>query len=236
MKQLMTYFLLSFSLLAGAQKQPLRIQAIGIDGFKNIPFMTFLGKEAVSSSLVTNEKGRFYNPTIGEFYVQLGRSNTRKLTTLGIGYASLEHLQAQRLRQRITGQYLKIGREYQYEARNPLSMFWGYHLTVARTKAEGAITLNGDYFLDYETNVPTKTGVEAGADFTIGVQCVLLRRVSVRLSARNALVISGFGNRNYPHLAGQGVRMSKGLVSATGGATVQLFYLMQPRVRRNSTN
>lgn len=230
MKQLMTYFLLSFSWLAGAQKQPLRIQAIGIDGFKNIPFMTFSQSETVISGLVTNEKARLYNPRIGEVYVQLGRANTSKLITLGLGYASLEHLQAQRLQQRITGIYLKLGREHHSATRHgAVSFFWGYYLTLSRTKAEGNIVLDGEYFPSYTTAVPSKAGGEAGVDFTLGTQFLLFKRLQTRLLARNAMAISAFGNRNYPYLPGQGLRLSNGLVTGTGGATVQLFYLFGSR-------
>lgn len=237
MKWLVVSWLGVVSLVVKAQNQPLRLHAIGVDGFKNLPFMVFSQSETVISGLVTNEKASFYNPTIGEVYVQLGRANTSKLITLGLGYASLEHLQAQRLQQRITGIYLKLGREHHSATRHKaVSFFWGYYLTLSRTKAEGNIVLDGEYFPSYTTAVPSKAGGEAGVDLTLGAQFVLLKRLQARLLARNAIAVSAFGNRNYPYLAGQGVRLSDGLVSATGGATVQLFYLIQPRVTRNSTN
>lgn len=177
-----------------------------------------------------NEKARLYNPRIGEVYVQLGRANTSKLITLGLGYASLEHLQAQRLQQRITGIYLKLGREHHSATRHgAVSFFWGYYLTLSRTKAEGNIVLDGEYFPSYTTAVPSKAGGEAGVDFTLGAQFLLFKRLQTRLLARNAMAISAFGNRNYPYLPGQGLRLSNGLVTGTGGATVQLFYLLGSR-------
>lgn len=230
MKWLIVFWLGVVSLFVKAQNQPLRLHAVGVDGFKNLPFMAFSQSETVLSGLVTNEKARLYNPRIGEVYVQLGRANTSKLITLGLGYASLEHLQAQRLQQRITGVYLKLGREHHRATKHrAVSFFWGYYLTLSRTKAEGNIVLDGEYFPSYTTAVPSKVGGEIGVDFTLGAQFVLFKRLQARLLARNAMAISAFGNRNYPYLPGQGLRLSNGLVTGTGGATIQLFYLLGPR-------
>jgi hypothetical protein len=231
---LLCFFTSTFSAIA--QDSTYRLHAVGIDAFKNVPFLTFF-QEKATLSISSEERSSFYNPLIVEAYGQITTLKPNTFLNAGIGYASIERRLEQRLRQNIKGYYLKIGKEYHSKFRHSIeSIFWGYNLILTQTTVEGLIDLQGNYFPSYSTQLPTDSGFGIGSDFSVGFSFLLFRRLQTRVVSRSGIAISKIGSPNGPYLPGVGIRLSNSLLSLSGGATIQLFYLIKRFPNRNLSN
>lgn len=231
---LLCLFISTFSVIA--QDSTYRLHAVGVDAFKNVPFLVFF-QEKSTLSISSGERSSFYNPLILEAYGQITTLKLNTFLNAGIGYASIERELEQRLRQNIKGYYLKIGKEYHSKFRHSIeNIFWGYNLILTRTKVGGLIDIQGHYFPSYSTQLPRDSGFGIGGDFSVGFSFLLFRRLQTRLVSRSGVAISKIGSPNAPYLPGVGIRLSNSLISLSGGATVQLFYLIKRSTKRNLSN
>lgn len=228
---LLCLLVLAFSVTA--QDSTYRLHAVGVDAFKNVPFLVFF-QEKRTLGLSLGERSGFYNPVIIEAYGQMTTLKPNTFLNVGIGYASIERQLEQRLRQNIKGYYLKIGREYQSKSHHSIeSTFWGYNFVLTRTTVDGLINLQGQYFPSYSTKLPTDSGFGIGGDFSVGIGFLFFRRLQARIVARSGIVISKIGSPNAPYLPGVGIRLTNSLVSFSGGATIQFFYLIKRSPKHN---
>lgn len=231
---LLCFFASTFAAIA--QDSTYRLHAVGVDAFKNVPFLVFF-QEKTTLGLYTGERSSFYNPIIVEAYGQITTLKPNTFLNVGIGYASIERQLEQRLRQNIKGYYLKIGKEYHSKFRHSIeSIFWGYNLILTRTAVEGLIDLQGNYFPSYSTQLPTDSGFGIGGDFSVGFSFLLFRRLQMRVVSRSGVAVSKISSPNVPYLPGVGIRLSNSLLSLSGGATIQLFYLIKRSPRHNLSN
>lgn len=226
-------FLLISTFTVKSQDSTYRLHAMGVDVFKNVPFLVFFQKKT-TLGLSLGERSGFYNPIIVETYGQFTTLKPNISFNIGIGYASIERQLEQRLRQNIKGYYLKIGREYQSKSHHSIeSTFWGYNFVLTRTTADGLINLQGQYFPSYSTKLPTDSGFGIGGDFSVGIGFLFFRRLQARIVAWSGIVISKIGSPNAPYLPGVGIRLTNSLVSFSGGATIQFFYLIKRSPKHN---
>lgn len=227
---------LTSTFAAIAQDSTYRLHAVGIDAFKNVPFLVFF-QEKPTLSISSGERSSFYNPLIVEAYGQITTLKLNTFLNVEIGYASIERQLEQRLRQNIKGYYLKIGKEYHSKFRHSIeNIFWGYNLILTRTAVEGLIDLQGNYFPSYSTQLPTDSGFGIGGDFSVGFSFLLFRRLQMRVVSRSGVAVSKISSPNVPYLPGVGIRLSNSLLSLSRGATIQLFYLIKRSPRHNLSN
>lgn len=213
MKSLFTVcFLLSF-LSAQTQQRTFKLYAVGVDGFKNLPFL-----------ILPKEETGFSKPAIFEGYGLFKMKKPSVLLNLGLGFASINYHIRDRLSQHITGFYVKIGRE-RYNRLERERTFWGYSLTLISAKVAAAIDVHGQYFPSYYTPLPTKSGLGMSGDLFMGLNFLLFRRLETRFIYRTGLSLSNIGNPNAAYLPGAGIRLWKLPLTSTQGATIQLFYL-----------
>lgn len=213
-----------------------RLRAVGIDVFKNLPFAV-LYRHNQGSKAMNYKENDFYYPRIFELYGQLTTPKPRVLLNVGVGYASIEYVFQERLRQHIAGYYLKLGREFHSEYHHGNTReFWGYNLTLTRTKVTGQFEIDGLYFPNYTTTIPNDTGFGIGGDLNVGMSYLLFKHLEVRFSGRSALVFSNIGSPNAIYLPGSGIRTFNRQLALSGGVTIQLFYLTKRERKLNSSN
>ncbi|MEZ4902288.1 MAG: hypothetical protein R2822_11290 [Spirosomataceae bacterium] len=122
MKSFFLFGLMIIACSTNAQDSTYRLRAVGVDVFKNLPF-EILYRYSVASSYP--QTSNFYHPRIIELYGQVSTPKPGTLWNIGLGYAAMEHLYQQRLRQNIQGYYLKVGREFSWSVSPPCEEFLG---------------------------------------------------------------------------------------------------------------
>ncbi|WP_428666833.1 hypothetical protein [Runella sp.] len=225
MKGLITICFLTLLFPVQAQDRKHALYAVGIDGFKNLPFL-----------FISQEEYGFSNPAIFEVYASFTTKKPRTLLNVGLGYAAINHQAVDRLAQHITGYYAKIGREYRGRIRKGNeSVLWGCNLTLTSAKVSSAIDIQGKYFPSYQVKLPNESGLGINIDFCTGINFLLFRRLEARFIARYAFILSNIGHPNATYLPGAGVRFWNRPFTITEGGTIQLFYLTK-RVPKRITS
>lgn len=208
-----------------AQSTGLRLRAVGIDVFKNLPLMASFPQMGVMTG---QERIQYSNPLMLETYFQFSTRQPHHFNHIGVGYAQLNEKVASRLTQNSEGYFIKMGHE-QHVKNHPLKShaFWGYNLTLTYLKVKSQLSIKSQHFPHYQQSLPDESGLGAYLEMNSGYAFLVFGRLETRIVARTGLALSKVGNPNSSYLPGAGMRLWRNTLSPVGGITVQFFYLRQ---------
>ena len=198
-----------------AQENPRKINTVGIDVGKNLPYLFFPtvlgGKNALiiepTVQFTTPKPNRFLNLTVGYTKIDQETSNGRILHYLR-GF----HLQLMKERQSQDGK-----------------SFWAYGGLVAVATGKGDIQVKGNYFPTYLTPLPAFSGAGIGGKFQYGKTNRISANWLLRMSLNIGFNLSEYGQPNAAYLPGAGpLAVQIHSFSETGGLNFQLFYSREP--------
>lgn len=207
-----------FSADVSAQQNPRRVTAVGIDVFKNVPYLLFPtffgGKNALiiepTIQFATTKPNRFTNLTVGYSQIDQERDNNGRTLHYVRGF----HFQLMQERQDNEGK-----------------LFWAYGALVAVGYGRGAIQIKGDFFPTYLAPLPDFSGAGLGIKFQGGTNYDFGKHWRLRTSINLSLNTFDYGKANPAYLPGAGPFPSSSSrnFSYTGGLNLQIFYLTKQK-------
>lgn len=209
-----------------AQSNGLRLRAVGIDVFKNLPLMASFPKMGIMAG---QERIQYSNPFTLETFFQFSTRQPHHFNHIGVGYTQLNQQIASRLAQNLEGYFIKMGHEQHAQNTHFKSYaFWGYNLTLTYLKVQSQLSIRGQYFAHYQQSLPDESGLGAYLEMNGGYAFLVFGRLETRIVARAGLALSEVGSPNSSYLPGAGMRLWAYPLSPVGGITVQFFYLTKP--------
>jgi hypothetical protein len=213
MKKTIVFLLLGLCTLgAMAQRDTThRIKAVGLDVLQGLPLMAIYPFNVQRAVVV-------------EPSVYLATRDTEKLILLSGGYVNVKQSNQDRLIQTVSGIYVKFGAVYK-----PSAFYWGYNGVLSYYKMSGIIKIKGNYYPDFQADIPSDAGFGIGAEFFEGLDMKLTTQLSLRVAMRNGLHLTQVGAPASFYVAGGGLRNSSFVANITLNldSSIQLFYTIK---------
>lgn len=212
MKKLLCVLFIASTVASYGQSDSSRVKAIGIDFFKNIPFL-FLRSEG------------YRRPLFLDGVVLLRAQRPFRYYHLSAGYADVSNYREQRIWQNVQGGYLKFGKEFN-KSLSLTNFFWGYAGAISWLQVQSKLAIKGNIFEDYTAPLPDYSGMGISAELFLGADFRVAKRLRARLLWRSAAGTSNVGAPNAFYLPGAGIRIWNEPFILTGGITLQCVYVL----------
>jgi hypothetical protein len=217
MKKSLVFLL--FNLLtvsAIAQDSTHRVRAVGLDVFQGLPLMAIYPFNVQRAIVI-------------EPSVYLTTRDSEKSILLSAGCVNIKQSNQDRLIQTVSGIYVKFGAVYK-----PSAFYWGYNSVLSCYTMNGIIKIKGNYFSDFQTDIPSDTGLGIGAEFFAGLDLKLSSNLSLRTALRNGCHLTQVGAPASFYVAGGGLRNASfvGNITLHVESSIQLVYTINPPTKK----